>query len=215
MAKNKQFEQNRKSAKQYAKTAKNDSRWDHELGIKVYHDYSEVKDKAYWDDVAFMHGSQQVTVWFTHPRYQWIEAVRDDAYNSLVKEFGRPPEMTFLDGATANYKTIGKNKNRKRVISWTLAPSKNSDFYEKLRERENEYLKTSDHVQYCSFKIKQYGHCRGVDICVPFEVVDEQSLAKLADFVKDCINDTTLFEKTFGKYTYTVVDYLSENPDTI
>ena len=218
--KNKHFERLRESAKRYKKTAKNDSRWNSDLGIKVYHVYypkghENYREKTYWDDVAFIKGSQQVTVWWTHPRYQYEEHLDSIAYEeATVKHPDREKAKDMFADATPVYKYLGKAKKRKRVKWWSLNHlATPEEFYTYWRARKAELCGISDYAQKCKFEVKQYSYCRGVEICIPIECRSEEDLAELTDFVNACLNDPTLFAKTYGDYQYTKDDWLKENPE--
>lgn len=216
--KNKHYDRLRESAKRYRKQAKNDSRWNHELGIKVYHVYypeghPNYREKTYWDDVAFIRGSQQVTVWWTHPRYQYSETVDDQAYKEACEKYpDRVLSNPFKD-SVPTYKYLGKNKNRKRVAFWTLKTETPDEFYPYWRQRREELCKTSDYVQKAKFEVKQYDYCRGVEICIPVEVRGEADLKTLCDFVNKCLDNPEHFSQTYGSYQYTKEDWNKENPD--
>lgn len=215
--KNKHFERLREAAKRYKKTAKNDSRWNKKLGIKVYHVYypegdENYREKSYWDDVAFIKGSQQVTVFWTHPRYMYEEELDQIAYQEANEKFPDSSDTNWFDKMTPIYKYLGKNKKRKRVKLWQMGQSPSrEEFYTYWRDRKTELNKTSDYVQKCSFKVQQYSYCRGVSITCPMECRSEEELAALVKFVNACLDDPTLFNKTYGDYKYTKEDWLNEN----
>lgn len=215
MAKNKHYEQLRASAKRYAKTAKNDSCWDTKRGIKVYHVYypegdENYRDKTYWDDVAFIKGSQQITVWWTHPRYQYSEKVDEQAYAEANEKYPNRPAVDILKNSVPTYKYIGKNKKRKRVAYWTLDTETSDEFYPFWRQRREELCFESDYVQKAKFEVKQYGYCRGVEICIPMEVRNEDDLKTLCDFVNKCLDNPDHFVQTYGQYQYTREDWKKE-----
>lgn len=216
MAKNKHIEYLRKRSQRYAKTAKNGNRWDHQRGIKVYHVYDEPCDKSWWDDVAFMMGSQQVVVWYVHPRFRYQDQVNDLAREQLESE--RPPRADdwFL-GGTKNYRYVGKNKKRKRVVSITCPemPVQTKEYYDRLFALEKQMYRTSDVEVGCEFKVKQYSYCRGVEICIPVEVCNEDDLEKLVQMVRGYLTEPGSFERTWKGYKYTRDDWNKDFPEEV
>jgi hypothetical protein len=218
MAKNRFIEALRERAKIYKKTKafKCTRSWDHKLGIKVYHLYTGdgARDKGWWDDTAFIMGSQQVTVGWVHPRYRYQNICDDKAWEDTKEQYPRR-EGDFFEGSTPNYRYLGKNKKRKKIVSWTMKPTSQEfrDYYEILDAKKKEIQQTGDLVATCDFKVSQLGYCRWVDVCYPIEVLNEQSLKELADFVRECIQNPGSFERTWGEYKYTREDWNREFPE--
>lgn len=215
MAKNKYIENLRKHAKRYAKTAKKDSRWDSKRGIKVYHLYDgdSKKEESWWDDVAFIEGSQQVTVWYIHPRLKYNDMCGALAHD-LVKDDKPERGDEWLNESTPNYRYLGKNKKRKKVVSYTMAPLSDarSAWFEEWNRVEEDILRNGNVVARPSMRVKQYSYCRGVEICIPMEVLNPDHLKELVDIVRRCLKDPTLFDKLYGDYAYTKDDWNREIP---
>jgi len=209
--KNRHIEKLIKQSKRYAKTAANDRRWNKDLGIKVYHCYDEKKRYSWWDDFAFMHGSQQIVVWFVHPRYEYNKTM-DDLAHKMVDPIPSEPGDIFT-GSTPTYKYLGKNKKRKKVAYWTMPPisDESREYYAKWMDLTSHLCKTSNYAQGCFIKIKQYNYCRGVELCVPVEVFGESDLVTLKNIVIHHLNDPTYFERSFGSYKYTSVNWNEED----
>lgn len=207
--KNKFIEKYRESAKRYSKTTRADSRWNSKLGLRVYHVYDEPKPLTWWDDVAFLHGSQQITVWFVHPRMAYHDHIDD-----LVQKSLEPREKVgcIFDEATPNYKFLGKNKKRKKIVSWTMDPIVDRAYFDNWRKTTEEMCNTSDYVQRCSISIQQYSYCRGVELVVPVEIRSEADLVKIKDIVLQHLADPTYFGREFGECQYTSTDWVRENP---
>lgn len=207
--KNRYIENLIKKSKQYAKTARNDRRWDSKLGIKVYHYYdpNEPKEYAWWDDLAFIHGSQQVTVFFVHPRLKYHNTIDDIVHRSLKKI----DHTDIFSKSTPNYKYLGKNKKRKKIVSYTMNYNgENAAYYEDWKRKTEELCAASDYEQRCSISVKQYGYCRGVELCVPVEAINEEGLLQLKEIVLNHFKDPTYFQRTFGDYKYTAADWVRE-----
>jgi hypothetical protein len=221
MAKNKFIEKMREASKRWKKTqAFNEGRyrsWDPKLGIKVYHLYGGEykKDKGWWDDTAFIEGSQQVSVAWVHPRMRYSDECDEIAWKETDHLYPRKKDQPLFEIETTNYKYLGKNKKRKRAVSHTMKPASEefTKYYEILDAKKKEVQKTGDVVTTCSMSVEQLKHCRWVEICYPIEVVDEASLKEMADFVRACIRDRSLFDRTWGEYKYTKEDWNRELPE--
>ena len=55
---------------------------------------------------------------------------------------------------------------------------------EKRRQATDELLKTSDVIAKPFIKIHQYNWCRGVQLCIPIEVLNENDVNELANIAK-------------------------------
>lgn len=206
--KNQHIERLRAAAKRRGKSIKQRSTWNHDLQIDVRHIYCDKRELSYWDDVAFVNGKQQVTVFWTHPRYLYRENIDQRVYEGLEKPVFEP----FRTGEPV-HRAIGKTGKRKRTVAWrsTCKPNpESSKFYANWRATTDAECLTSDFLQRCSFKITQLWYGRGVEICCPMEVRNEVELAALANFVRACLADHTLFARTYGDYAYTSADYVRE-----
>lgn len=218
--KNRHIEKLRAQSKAYARDKRTHSKtqWDSKRKIYVYHVYypegtPEYKKHTYWDDVSFYHGSQMISVWWTHPRYHYIDELDHLAWEHTSEKFKEPAVLAIDEIGEKIYKAIGKNKKRKRHVSTQVTYNRNEQFFDEWKRTSKEYCATSDMVVKCSYKIAQYGYCRGIDMCAPFEIRSEDDLLKLAEFVKVCLADPYHFKKTFGDYTYTKEDWKQENAD--
>lgn len=208
--KNKEFERKIQSAKRYAK------QWKHRLSAKgnyIPHCYDGSKKIGWWDDVFFRYGSQVIAVWWTHPRLQYQDQCYSIAYDEAVKT--KPEEKTdWFEGAEKIYEYLGKAKKRKRIAFYRLPTTAQSqrDWHDALKAREEELLKTSDVVIRPSITIKQYDWCRGVDICLPVEVIDKMSLEAMADLVRDVLSGRKKFSDLYPEgYTYTREDWIRDS----
>jgi hypothetical protein len=204
--KNKKFERNIQSAKRYAKI------WKRRLSKKknyIPHCYDGTKTLGWWDDVFFRYGSQVIAVWWVHPRTVYQDKCKEIAYNEFIKI--KPEEDTSLfEAAETVYKQLGKTKKRKRAQFYRLTSSSQSicEWRNAMKEREEELLKTSDVAIRPYISIRQLDWCRGVDICLPIEVIDEESLETLADLVRDILSGRKKFEDLYPEgYTYTCDDW--------
>lgn len=214
--KNKRFERNRVDAKKYLK------KWWRrreltELGNAIYHVYDNPENKkteGWWDDVAFVMGSQVVSVWWIHPRMAYHDKCSNLAQKA-TDEVMTYPSGDLFDGSTKNYRYLGKNKKRKKIVSHTMAPINESYriYFDKLHEFEAKFQKTGDVVIKPHMKVEQLHWCRGVSICMPVEAIDLISVEAMAELVKKILRGETTLEKEFPDYTYTKDDWNREFPE--
>ncbi len=208
--KNKDFERKREAAKRYAK------QWNNPLterGNYIPNQFDGSKKISWWDDIFFRHGSQLIAVWWDHPRLRYQDRCKSLAYDELVK-IKPKKETDWLEGSEKIYKYLGKSKKRKRVEFYRMLDMTQSqtDWYDELKAREEELLMTSDVVIRPSITITQYDWCRGVDICLPVEVVDEASLEDVADQVRDVLSGRKKFSDLYPEgYAYTREDWIRDS----
>jgi hypothetical protein len=207
--KNKEFDRRRREAKQYAKKWHN-IRHVNPDGNYLYHSYPEPKDMGWWDDVSFRLGSQVVVVAWIHPRMAFSDKTKDIAYGLLPEA---PP--TKWEKASTNYRRIGKNKNRKRVVSYNMTPFDGDflawcDLWDKTTL---DIRKTTDLIIRPSIKIEQLDYCRFVSLVAPVEAIDEKSVNDMANMAKTILRGETTLEELFPEYVYTREDWASEVPD--
>ncbi len=211
--KNKHFDWIRSEAKKYSKTWHRANKRT-PLGnalIHCYDDPSLKKDKGWWDDVQFKLGNQVITVWWIHPRMAFSDATDTVAHDSLPPA----PEWNWAAGSVKNYKKIGKNKNRKRLISRTIPSSPDSftEWCDMWKERRKEVRESTDIVIRPTMKVEQLDWCRGVHLCIPMEVIDAASVEQMAEVAKKLLRGETTLEELYPEYTYTKEDWAAEKED--
>lgn len=112
-----------------------------ENGLFIPHSYDNTgpNDLTYWDDVGFILNGRRFIVWWQHPRYIYSEAVVAQA---RIEAGDGPREGPFFEGATKNYKHVGKSGRRKKLMSYTLCePSVASrQHYETQRNIEKKLI---------------------------------------------------------------------------
>lgn len=221
--KNKHFDNLRLQSKKYARD------WEHRhhgtltpLGNKIMHSYEDPRDFGWWDDVQFKHGSRVVSVWWTHPRMAFA-----DKTDEIARELMRPaPSINMFEGGVKNYKSLGKNKKRKRHISTTLVDRSTNPSFQDYTDWTIEFdnllqdvRNTTDLAITPSIKIVQHEWCRGVHLCMPIEAVDKESLEQVAEISKQLLSGSCTLESLFRDYAYTKENWahdrsVSTMPDT-
>lgn len=206
--KNKRIEAKIRNAKRYAKA------WNRPVNAQsnyIVHCYDEPKQYGWWDDVFFKLGSQVVAVWWVHPRQRYVYLC-----DELVEQtLSRPPiDMTTNSFTTTPiYPTNANNKkNSKKAKQYqvTFSPNRLALFEEKQKLRQ-QILLTSDIVVTPYMQVMQYDWCRGVDICLPMEVVDETSVDELALIVRKLLTCETTLAELYPDYHYSKFDWQQEN----
>jgi hypothetical protein len=211
--KNKHFEWMRKESKAYAKPW----RRNHEktaLGNVLYHSYDEgPRDFGWWDDVAFKFGSQIVHVWWVHPRMVFADKTAEIAEDSIPSL----DEVLDLSGGVKNYKTLGKNKKRKRHVSTTMPSLKPQwqERYEQVKAATAEVRATTDLEIKPHMKIVQLAHGRGISLCMPIEAVDADSVEQIAEITKMILRGETTLDEMFRGYVYTKQNWVHDKSVSI
>jgi len=207
--KNHYYEKLIASSKMAAKKSRGSKTWDAKLGVHVYHVYDGKPKLSWWDDTKFKRGSQMVAVFWTHPRYEYENKCKEVAREMIGDS---PNKKSFLDDMVPQYKKLGKNKKRKKIVSY-LSPGISEDeksWYELWNKKEEEVLSTSD-IRVKPFMKTEIGsHAKFVNISIPIEIYSAVQLKELAVFVNKCLDDYTLFNKTYGDYSYGRTEYLKD-----
>lgn len=206
--KNKHIEYKIKKSKHYAKSWAG-NRQLNEQGNYIAHCYDEPKELSWWDDVFFKLGSQVIAIWWIHPRQHY-----QDLCEQHIDEQMPFPDLSAdeIMPSTPNYKKLGKNGNRKKIISYT-----SSGFHpeflkhcEQKRQATNELLKTGDVIAKPFIRIQQFNWCRGVDLCIPIEVLNENDVNKLVEIAKQLITRQATIDELFPNYQYDKHRFLAE-----
>jgi hypothetical protein len=185
--------------------------------VAVYHLYGGeyARELSYWDDTGFQMGSQWVSVWWTHPRYNFEETCKDRAYDIACAESPDRETGSMFEDSTPIFKKLGKNGRRKKAILWQMPPLPESkrEFFDLWDTHTKALLKSDAAVARPKFRVQQYDWCRGVEISCPVEVLSNDDLVELCKIVRECLNDRSAFDVRFGDYVYTSADWAREHPD--
>lgn len=207
--KNQSIERKIKKAKHYAKSWAG-TRQLNKQGNYIVHSYEEPREVSWWDDVSFRLGSQVVAVWWIHPRQHYEDLCRQ----KINEQMPRPPVSVddFLKG-TPNYKKVGKSGKRKKIASYTLEPFSQelSDYCERKKQATNELLKFGDVIAKPFIKIKQYDWGRGVELCIPIEVLSENDVNELAEVAKKLITRQATIDELFPNCQFDKHNFSAED----
>lgn len=206
--KNPFIEKKRQHAKQYAQN------WQRQLNLQgnyLPHAYPETERKQFgwWDDVFFKLGSQIVEVWWIHPRLHY----QNLCGNLVDTQLEMPKHYIGMFGEKV-YMPVGKSRKKVKYYRSGDNPYK-AEWEQYFKQREillNQALNQSDFVVYPSIEVEQLNWCRGVNLCLPIEAVDEQSVNEMAKIAKSLLLRETTLAELFPDYAYTKENWQQENP---
>lgn len=181
-------------------------------GLYIPHSYADrgPESLSYWDDVGFILNGRRVIVWWQHPRHVYA-----DAMASMAREEAGdgPQDDWLLQGATKNYKMVGKSRKRKKLSSYTSrAPSEaQAQHYAKLWQIE-ERLTREGIAWACrpSWKWERLRWAMGVSLVAPLDVRNEQELAQVARLARALILQETTLGEEFPGFVYDKASWLRE-----
>lgn len=184
-------------------------------GHYIPHDYSQGRILSWWDDVGFVLNGRRVMVWWVHPRMKYQDAIEDAAW----AEVGRPPKSAnhFLDDAQCikHYKRLGRS--RKKIVSYQSPPTapETSGFYTRLGLAQDKIANEGIELEISpSLTIQALNWCTGVDICIPFEVLNESDAIALAETVRHIMKNgrslASIRDRIPSGYRYGRENWLSE-----
>lgn len=209
LMKNKYIEHKIRKAKHYAKKW-GSTRKLNEHGNYIIHKYDESKTISWWDDVFFKFGSQIIAVWWVHPRQYY-----HDLCTEKINEQRPYPNLNFdeiFTASTPNYKSVGKTGKRKKISSYTSAEcsAEITHHFTTRQHALNQLLTNGDIIAQPFIKITQYDWCRGVELCLPIEILNEHDVNTLVDITKQLLMRTTTIDKLFPNYQYDKNDWVKE-----
>lgn len=185
--------------------------WGLKNGLYIPHEYpgTNPEKMSWWDDVGFILNGRRIMVWWVHPRTEYTDVIDDLAW----KEVGDPPlrGADLFETSEKQWKKVGRS--RKKVSSYLThqTPEAMLAYYNKLSSikmrMESEGI---DLVVSPSMSVEILPWCRGVNLCVPFEVRDEKELSELTALAKRLIKGETTLAKEFSDYQYGREDWLLE-----
>lgn len=212
--KNKYFQQKVASAKAYLKKHRSSDTRMNAQGVRIYHCYENPREISWWDDFGFVLGSQYVTVWWVHPRMKMQDKLSDVGYENTIAELGPLPPSNMFDKSIPITKKVGNGK-RKKVVAYQMpeTPIASSQWFDRWREESVKAVQTADISIRPSMSVQQYDWCRGVELCFPVELRNEQEITEFALKVRQHMRgEINLFEG-LENYEYTTADFAREVPD--
>lgn len=184
-------------------------------GLYVPHSYADMTPESlsWWDDVGFILNGRRIMVWWRHPRYVYVNAIKDQAW----QEAGDGPQDNWMtDGATKNYRKVGRS--RKKLVSYTCRePSaEQRQHYDLLHNIENRLEAVGINLDITlSWKGERLTWAMGMSLVAPLEVRNEGELSAVASLARRLVLGQTTLAVEFPGYRYGRADWLLEQKEKV
>lgn len=179
-------------------------------GVLFRRTYDEIKATSfsYWDDAQFIINDYRVSLWWVHPRRRFLDLVEQQAFDVTPSPL---PAFSIFDNSTTNYKIVGRS--RKKIAGYTMAPIPPvmKQYFDDVELAEINIIATATIEVRPTMLVKWYGNCKGIDLCVPFEVHNRGDLKQLVALTRKLLTRETTLQREFGDYTYSNIDWLREH----
>lgn len=193
-------------AKQYHRNKRGDQFTN---GIIARHLYDDMTPETltFWDDAVFIVNDYRVALWWVHPRHQYHQLVEKEARRRIAH---LRPEVDLLADMTANYKKLGRS--RKKVASWTQRPTSDEyrRYFDMLADMERQVSQEVSFEVRPSMKIAWHSWCKGLSLCVPFDVRSESDLLALSHVARRLVKRESTIAQEFGDFSYCQADWLAD-----
>ena len=204
--KNRAIEAMKQRAKHYHRNKRGDEFTD---GIIVRHLYDNMTPETltFWDDAVFLVNDYRVALWWVHPRHEHHNLVETEAFRRITHL--RPEDDLFAD-MTPNYKKLGQS--RKKVMSWTQRPSSDEyrRYFDLLADTKRQVSQEVAFEVRPSMKIAWHSWCKGLSLCVPFEVRNASDLLALSHVARRLVKRESAIAQEFGDFAYSQADWLAD-----
>lgn len=204
--KNRAIEAMKQRAKQYHGNKRGDQFTN---GIIVRHLYDDMTPEkpTFWDDAVFIVNDYQVALWWVHPRHQYHQLVEKEALRRVTH---LRPEVDLFADMTANYKKLGRS--RKKVASWIQRPTSDEyrRYFDMLAGMERQVSQEVSFEVRPSMTIAWHSWCKGLSLCVPFEVRSESDLLALSHVARRLVKRESTIAQEFGDFSYCQEDWLAD-----
>ncbi|MDD5395556.1 MAG: hypothetical protein PHE17_21240 [Thiothrix sp.] len=180
-----------------------------QCGVFVPHVYPDNRALTWWDDVGFILNGRRVMVWLVHPRMKVADAIEDMAW----AEAGDSPlsATNLFELSEKQWKKVGRS--RKKVVAYSSPPTPDvqRDYYAKLNAIQQRLQSEGvDLVVRPSMSVKTLSWCTGIELCIPFEVRNENDALSLAALAKQLLKREIALDDIFPGYRYGREDWLLE-----
>jgi hypothetical protein len=204
--KNPSIESKKQCAKLYHRN-KRGGAFTHGVIVRHLYDNMEPETLTFWDDAVFIVNDYRVGLWWVHPRHQYHDLVEEEARRRLADL--RPKSDPFAD-MTPNYRKLGRS--RKKVVSWTQRPTSDEylRYFELLTDMERTVGYDVAFEIRPSMKVAWYHWCRGMNLCVPYEVRSEADLVALSQIARRLVKRESTLAAEFGDFVYGQADWLAD-----
>jgi len=178
-------------------------------GIIVRHLYHDMTPETltFWDDAVFIVNDYRVALWWVHPRHQYHQLVETEALRRLNHLH---PEIDLFADMTANYKKLGRT--RKQVASWTQRPTSDEyrRYFDLLADMERQVSLEVAFEMRPYMKIAWHTWCKGLSLCVPFEVRSESDLLAMSHVARRLVKRESTIAQEFGDFVHRQADWLAD-----
>jgi hypothetical protein len=142
---------------------------------------------------------------------RYLDKCEDLAYNEVQHLYPKPELASdWLSKDTPIWKKQGKS--RKKVVGYKISQndsrSQRKLWYDEFKKASERCKTTSDIVVHPSIKIEWLNYGKGIDLCYPVELRNEQEITEFALKLKESIKTGIPLEMTG---TYSKDDFLKEN----
>lgn len=172
------------------------NQWQLRNGLYLPHSYEEPRKLSWW----------------VHSRMSYVDAIEEQAWkatNTTPSEF---TELLRREPSQKIWKKVGRS--RKKVVGYQASPwpEGRQAHYDNMFANEKR-LKSEgiDFEVRPSMSIKAFSWCRGVELCVPAEVCNENDARALVDLARRLIKGTTTLDAEFPGYCYGRQQWLDES----
>jgi hypothetical protein len=179
-------------------------------GVVIYHCYDEQKNYSWWDDFGFFINGIYHVVWWVHPRMRYLDKCEDLAHDEVQHLYPKSELASdWLSMDDPIWKKQGKS--RKKVVGYKSSlndsGSQRKLWYDEFNKASERYKTTSDIVVHPSIKTEWLNYGKGIDLCYPVELRNEQEITEFALKLKESIKTGVPLEMTG---TYSKDDFLEE-----
>lgn len=183
-----------------------------EGGLYIPHAYTNMAPDAlsWWDDVGFILNGRRFIVWWLHPRQVYADAVQEQAWQEACEG---PGDDWLIDGASKNYRLLGKSGKRKKIVSYTCrSPSvQQREHYDRLRQIEDRLTGEGIALDVtASWKWQRLRWAMGVSLVAPLEVRNARELTEVAHLARSLVLQQTTLQAQFSGYVYSRADWLRD-----
>ena len=204
--KNRYIEQKKHLARQYHR--QKSSHFVDGIISRHLYDAMQPDTLTYWDDAVFIVNDYRVALWWTHPRYEYSELIKEEAGKRVDH---LRPDIDLFKNCTPNYKRLGRS--RKKIMSWTSQPNEQLIEYGKLcSAAERQVEKDVPFEVRPSLSINWLNWAKGVSLCMPFEVRSNSDLKDLVEIARRLVKRELTLQAVCSDYVYTQTDWLNERP---
>lgn len=163
-------------------------------GFQTYYDYSyrsENHTLTWYDDLYFWLNGIRYFVAFVHSRMAYKDECSEIVWDKLYPS--RPDnQKKFIPYKT---KKLGKSRKKTILYQWEDNNKEELDiWHQKLWIEEDVFPRISDVCITPSVSVEWLQRSKMIKLCVPYEILSEESALFFADMVKNHYKSGTLYE---------------------